>query len=633
LTLTGFLLNGCDSFSPASTASNGNVGSSETKISKTIGVNVDPSAASQSISPFIYGQFIEHIDHCIYNGIWAEMLMDRKFYAPVGEEVSQWSQGEKATLATSVTDHVYSGGYAVKLISGSSIRQGAVNFDGNGSYSGYLYAFGTGGLTISVSKNDQILAKKTLVISSPLTFEKESFDLSVSGVGPYVYTIACSEGEVIIDSVSLMPSNTISGMRKDSLDVLKKLNASFYRWPGGNFVSGYSWKDGIGERDSRSSSRNIQYAGAEGDYASREEMITSDLMNIASLGFYGTIEPNDFGLDEFIAFCRYLGAEPNIVVNAGLGTSQDAADEVSYCNATSGTYASKRPTAEPYKVTYFSIGNEMNGDWQLGYCGLTKYIARHREFFYKMKAVDPSIQIIAVGDGGTSWDREMLSGVGEEMDYLSEHFYSTRQEGNDLSHIKGMNDLVEMIVARYRKLNAQGVRIAFDEYAYDKAELPSRLKDGMGVASALNAMTRNADVVSIACYSSTINVTQGSLTTTSSQVMMQGSGYVLSLYRNYFGSLHIPSSIEANDIASYFDINCALSSDKKTLTMSVINAGSGNVKLTNPLFKGNIIRDAVIGKFLDSYNENPDEEIAFSESTVNDCIAPARSVCIFRISL
>ena len=102
-------------------------------------------------------------------------------------------------------------------------------------------------------------------------------------------------------------------------------------------------------------------------------------MNIGSLGFYGAFEPNDFGLDEFIKMCSYLNAEPNIVINAGLGSLEMAKNEVEYCNGLVGRYASMRPQKESYNVKYFSIGNEMNGDWQLGHVDINTYTQRHNE--------------------------------------------------------------------------------------------------------------------------------------------------------------------------------------------------------------------------------------------------------------
>lgn len=271
-----------------------------------------------------------------------------------------------------------------------------------------------------------------------------------------------------------MPEDNYYGMRKDTLEKLKELNAPFYRWPGGNFVSGYDFYDGIGDRDKRPTKRNLNYIGLEDSFANDADRLASDLINIGSLGFYGAFEPNDFGLDEFIKMCRYLNAEPNIVVNSGLGSAQMAKDEVEYCNGSEGRYASLRPQKESYNVKYFSIGNEMNGDWQLGHTDINTYTERHNTFAKAMKSVDPNIKIIAVGDNASSWTQAMVNACKNQMDYTSEHFYAERVEDNVKEHILSMKKQAEMRINNHRSINGIGdIKIAIDEYAYMNAEAPS----------------------------------------------------------------------------------------------------------------------------------------------------------------
>ena len=153
------------------------------------------------------------------------------------------------------------------------------------------------------------------------------------------------EGRLWIGTASLMPDDHIDGFRADVLALLRGLKAPVYRWPGGNFVSGYDWHDGIGERDKRPPRRNPAWTG---------------------------VESNDVGIHEFMRLCELLDTEPYIAVNAGLGGGKkEAADEVEYCNGTEdtpmGKWRKQNGQAKPWKVKWWSVGNEMFGDWQLGF--------------------------------------------------------------------------------------------------------------------------------------------------------------------------------------------------------------------------------------------------------------------------
>ncbi|MCP4027568.1 MAG: alpha-N-arabinofuranosidase, partial [Sphingomonas sp.] len=156
--------------------------------------------------------------------------------------------------------------------------------------------------------------------------------------------MAMGEGALRVGTVSLMPADHVHGMRRDTLALLRELDAPVYRWPGGNFVSGYDWRDGIGDPDRRPPRDNPAWKG---------------------------IEHNDFGLDEFLTFCRELGTEPYIAVNSGMGDVESAVDELRYANAPADTPLGRLRAAnghpEPYGVHFWGIGNEMYGGWQLGH--------------------------------------------------------------------------------------------------------------------------------------------------------------------------------------------------------------------------------------------------------------------------
>lgn len=588
--------------------------------------------ASHEISPYIYGTFIEHIETCIYNGIWSEIILDRKFYTPVGKDVSQWSVEKGEVLDES--EDPFEGEHSPILTKGSSIRQNGLSLEENVSYDGYFYAKGIGKLKIAFTDGTNEIVKEFDINSA--SYEKINYEFvsSFTSNKAKIY-FESLDGDLTIDSVSLMPSDNYHGMRIDTLEKLKELNATFYRWPGGNFVSGYDFYDGIGDRDKRPTRRNLNYCGLEENFESEEERLANDLMKIGNLGFYGAFEPNDFGLDEFILMCRYLNAEPNIVLNAGFGSAQMAKDEVEYCNGTSGKYAELRPESVPYNVKYFSIGNEMNGDWQLGHVSIREYVDRHNEFAKAIKSVDPNIEIIAVGDNASDWSQRMVDGCKSNIDLLSEHYYAERKEADVKDHILSLKDQTTYRIRNHRNLNgADGIKMAIDEYAYLNAEQPSRLKDGMGVASALNEMIKNSDVVDIACYSSTVNATQGNILTDDFGAYMEGSGYAISLYRDNMQNHYLPVSYRASG-DDYYEISATINDEKDEVTISVINTTSDYLKISNSSFKEAISVDYVQGEYLESINDDSKNEITRVKKDLdgNEIFAEPQSISLFKIRI
>lgn len=588
--------------------------------------------SSFEINPYIYGTFIEHIESCIYNGIWSETIMDRKFYAPIGKDVSQWSI-KKGTVDNG-SQSPFEGKYSPVLNKGSSIIQRGIALDSK-NYNGYLYAKGNGTLTLIYTIDSKEVKEEIKISSSDYQKYTYSF-LSPSKTKKATLEILSDTDNISIDSLSLMPEDNYYGMRKDTLEKLKELNAPFYRWPGGNFVSGYDFYDGIGDRDKRPTKRNLNYIGLEESFATDADRLASDLMNIGSLGFYGAFEPNDFGLDDFIQMCRYLNAEPNIVVNSGLGSAQMAKDEVEYCNGSQGRYASLRPQKESYNVKYFSIGNEMNGDWQLGHTDINTYTERHNTFAKAMKSVDPNIKIIAVGDNASSWTQAMVNACKNQMDYTSEHFYAERVEDNVKEHILSMKKQAEMRINNHRNINGIGdIKMAIDEYAYMNAEVPSRMKDGMGIASGVNEMIKNGDVVSIACYSSTVNATQGQIITDNFASYLEGSGYALSLYKDNLKNHYLPMKYRLSAGDEYYEAIMTINKEKTEVALAVINTTDKILKFTNRLFKKGITQDIVQGEFLESANSSKGDELKRTKRTLNAeyAVVEPRSISVTTLKL
>jgi alpha-N-arabinofuranosidase len=216
------------------------------------------------------------------------------------------------------------------------------------------------------------------------------------------------KGRVWVDQVSLLPGDAVSGVRSDVESLVAALRPSFIRWPGGNVAQDYHWAWGTGPRDRRPVWVNLSWSNEP--------------------------EPGDIGTDEFVAFCRRVGAEPSITVNVeGRGaTAEEAAAWVEYCNgpATSrhGAMRAANGHEEPYKVKYWELGNEIWGDWVRGHSDAATYARNYLRYEKAMRAVDPTIELIAVGDNDMDWNRTVLRTAGEKIDQLAIHHYYGRKE-------------------------------------------------------------------------------------------------------------------------------------------------------------------------------------------------------------
>ena len=214
------------------------------------------------------------------------------------------------------------------------------------------------------------------------------------------------------------PLSDPAGYRKDVMEGLKKLNVTQLRWPGGNFSSGYHWMDGIGPRDQR---------------PERLEMA------------WHATESNRFGTHEFLDYTEKLGIEPYICVNLGTGTWDEAQRWVEYCNVDGETEMARmrrrNGRAKPWKVTYWGLGNEMDGPWQMGHRSAEDYGKFALEAAKLMKWTDPSVRLIAAGSSNygadwVGWNRTVLDYLKNHIDYLSMHTYVGNRE-NDYLRFRG----------------------------------------------------------------------------------------------------------------------------------------------------------------------------------------------------
>lgn len=541
-------------------------------------VTIDAAKTKAPISKYIYGQFIEHLGRCIYGGIWAEMLQDRKFFYPVARKGSPWKVVPAGNAVKMVRQRSYVGDQTPEIqLPGDGkicgiVQQGLGLLKGK-EYVGRIIIAGSpqaAPIEVSLVWGQGKDARQTVTvnkITNDFTRTPLRFKAGAATDNAGLEIVSKGKGAFRVGTVSLMPADNVQGFRADTLKLLKELDSPVYRWPGGNFVSGYNWKDGVGERDRRPPRKNPAWRG---------------------------VEHNDVGIDEFMVFCRLLDTEPFIAVNTGLGDVKSTAEEVEYCNGNAGTPMGKLRTGnghpEPYRVKWWAIGNEMYGGWQKGHMPLEKYVEKHNQCVEAMRAVDPSIKAIAVGHVG-KWSQTMLKICSEHMDLISEHFYcgAKRDLAGHVAQAPGRVRAIAKAHRTYRKdipvLKGKDIRIALDEwnYWYGKhlyGELGTRyfLKDGLGIAAGLHEFFRNSDIYFMANYAQTVNVI-GCIKTSKTAAEFETTGLVLKLYRKEFGRIPVETGPKAGPL----DVVAAWTKDRKALTIAIVNPTKSKSSLTMEL--------------------------------------------------
>jgi alpha-N-arabinofuranosidase len=529
-------------------------------------VVIDTGRVRAPMSKYVYGQFIEHLGRCIYQGIWAEMLEDRKFFWPAAEGESPWKViGGAAVTMDKAAPFV--GAHAPRVVpkaceAGGLVQGGLALLPGK-SYAGRIVLAGdpaASPIHVSLVWGDAPEARQTVVLTDfgrgyktfPLVFTPAA---AIVATGAARLEVVSSGGWFKVGTASLMPADNVEGFRPEVLALLKELDAPVYRWPGGNFVSGYDWKDGIGERDLRPPRKNPAWQG---------------------------VEHNDVGVHEYLDLMRILGADPYITVNSGLGDVAMAVEELEYVNGPADSPLGKRRVqngrAEPWGVRFWSVGNEMYGSWQLGHMPLADYVKKHVRFAEAMRAKDPSIKIIAVGAVGT-WDETMLAEAAGHMDYLSEHFYCGEKPGL-LSHVNQIPMEIRRIAEAHRRYRAtipaladREIPVALDEWnywygpdLYGEIGVRYFLKDALGVAAGFNEYARQSDIYIMANYAQAVNVI-GAIKTSKTAAEFDTTGLVLKLYRRRFGTL----PVEVSGAAEPLDVMACWREGREVLTLSVVN--------------------------------------------------------------
>ena len=618
-------------------------------------VSVDISRTGQPIEKYIYGQFIEHLGRCIYGGIWAEMVEDRKFYYPVEEDFNPygtasdefWGTGPYRYLNASPWqiigpgEHVqmergepYTGEQSVRIQapgdgSAAGIRQYGLAFMQGKPYTGRIVLSGEISslpVVVRLQTEDNNIDIPVDEISPDFQVFEFEFESPFSSDSTILEIYSEGSGFFTIGTLSIMPADNMKGWRKDVVALMKELESPVYRWPGGNFVSGYNWRDGIGDRDKRPPRKNPAWKG---------------------------VESNDVGIHEYMDLMDILDAEAFIAVNTGLGTLEEVTEEIEYVNGPEdsewGKLRGENGHPEPYHVKWWAVGNEMYGSWQLGHMPLSEYVNKHNRIAEAMWNVDPEARLIGVGAVG-EWSRTMLSEAADHMNLISEHIYC-RELDTVSAHIDQIANSVKNVADAHRTyrqeiegLAEKDIRIAMDEwnywygdYIYGELGVRYHHKDALGIAKGLHEYFRNSDLFFMANYAQTVNVI-GCIKTTATEAGFATTAMPLMLYRKHFETI----PVQVKHTVPLLDVAAAISEDKEVLTVSMVN--SDNQPKTFLLD----IRDCSLPKTGTSWiiqhedpeafnvpGEDPEVNIVESDYTMknNRIVVPAYAIMMLKFEL
>ena len=340
------------------------------------------------------------------------------------------------------------------------------------------------------------------------------------------------------------PTADDQGFRRDVLELVKALNVPIVRYPGGNFVSGYNWEDGTGDKAKRP--RRMELA-------------------------WGTIETNQVGIDEFQEWAKRAGAEVMMAVNLGTRGADEARSCVEYCNASTDTYYAnlrrQNGFEQPFGIKVWCLGNEMDGKWQIGSKTAEEYGRLAAETAKVMKWVDPSIELVACGSSGLGmktfgeWELTVLDHTYDYVDYISLHTYYGNQDNDTprfLGRAEDMNEFIKGTAAlcdaiKAKKKSKKTVNLSFDEWnvwfhskEQDKAlekwtVAPPQLEDvytfedALLVGSMLMTLQNNCDRVKMACLAQLVNVIAPIMTENGGKAWAQTIFYPF-LYASAYGN-------------------------------------------------------------------------------------------------
>jgi alpha-N-arabinofuranosidase len=554
-------------------------------------ITIDARKVENKISPLLYGQFMEFMFEGIKRGLQAELIRDRSFEdAPnvigLSRDWERYPDDRNDDYALSFTwddqfpypsrksetkEHSLRVKAGDGVIQRHGIYQSRIPIRAGIEYRGYIWLRTSdyaGPVTIALESDvrlGQVYAAFDFPNITKGDWRRYEFTLTSSISDPLARfaVLFPGTGTVWMDQVSLMPGDSApGGVRRDVFEKIKLLKPAFIRWPGGNVAQDYHWLWGVGPRDQRVTWTNLSWKNEP--------------------------EPSDFGTDEFVAFARAAGAEPSITVNVeGRGaTVEEAAAWVEYCNgpATSkyGAMRAANGHPDPFRVKLWEVGNEIWGDWVRGHSDAETYARNYIRYAKAMRAVDPSIKLIAVGDNNMTWNRTVLRAAGDGIDYLAiHHYYGRHEAGNDLSKLLARPLFFERfygdVLQLLRELKLEGrVKLAINEWGLD---LPTgrqySIEAALYGARLMNVFERSGELVEMSAVSDLVNGWPGGIIQASLHNVFVTPIYLVNqVYNDHRGDVRLAANVNPGDL----DATASRSGNK--IFIKAVNTTSSSLTTT-----------------------------------------------------
>jgi len=576
--------------------------------SQRASVSIDARKVENRISPLLYGQFLEFMYEGIKGGLHAELIRNRSFEeAPNVTGLSRnWDRypddrnddyaltfhwDDKQAYPQQRKEHSLRVEAGDGVIERHGIYQPRIPIRAGLEYRGYIWlrtADYDGNITVALESDSdqrQIYATANLAPIVRGDWRRYEFSLKPAHNDPLARfaVLFSGRGTVWIDQVSLMPADVAAGgVRSEVFEKIKRLKPAFIRWPGGNVAQDYRWLWGIGPRDERVTWTNLSWKNEP--------------------------EPSDFGTDEFVMFARAAGAEPSITVNVeGRGaTVAEAAAWVEYCNgpATSkyGAMRAANGHAAPFGVKFWEVGNEIWGDWVRGHSDAETYARNYNRYAQAMRAVDPSIKLIAVGDNDMNWNRTVLREAGRNIDYLAiHHYYGRREMQGDPLNLMARPLFFERFYARVQQLLdelrlAGRVKLAINEWGLDlPSERQYSMESALYGARLMNVFERSGEIVEMSAVSDLVNGWPGGIIQAGRNSVFVSPIYLVNqLYGEHRGDQLLATTVnsptfntsrEGSNIP-YLDATSSRTSDGKTIFIKAVNTSRTSALLTTITIDG-----------------------------------------------
>ncbi len=671
---------------------------------------VDVTKTSTAISKYEFGMFIEHLGSLIYRSLWSEMLDDRKFYFPIsskapeapprqgfrGMQLRKWRPFGPDEVVVMDKQQPFVGDQSPRVqldpTTPHGIEQAGLALVKGQKYVGRIYLRGTPGSKVKVSLlwGDGANDRQTVTFAA-LSNTYKKFPLTFTSNGDTDKAIfrieGTGNGTFHVGTVSLMPANNVQGFRPDTTALLRQLHSGFWRLPGGNFLSDWSWYESVGDPDKRPPMF---------DYA------------------WNAMQTNDVGLDEFMTLCKLIDVEPYITVNAGFGDAHSAAEEVEYMNGSAstrlGAMRARNGHPEPYHIKFWNIGNEPYGSWQLGRTDLKYSVLKHNEFAKAMRQVDPSITLIASGNmpeamdlmgemrakdvdnpkalEGTpvDWTGGLLEHSWGNFSGITQHWYARSGRHFNLEKAKKLPpdaptdagyDDVEQTPLEYARYPANIVQLRADEWQRYQQRFPAMLENhtflsideyayfggnfnrvpdlklALAYAMTFNEMLRHTDFLTMAAHTMGVS----SIDYTPTATTLNTTGLIFKLYGDQFIPGSIPVELSGNSpqpapkypvggdqpatnsgSPTYpLDMFAALTPDRKFLTLAVVNATEQpqkfDLKVAGNKLTGPATLWELTGKALDAANKVGDQPQVAVKKTSLDQTPETISVAPISVSI